>query len=296
MIKRFSKIKIKRLKDSLLREGREDYKRVYEFRINENIFVVNLYILRSPRTEKLFKNNVMMLKIMNSYKIPSPRLFFHSFFDLVFVVSYAGVQLDHYLKKTSFSRAKEKISQVPDLILKTNYINQSPHKFILPRPLEKFFEAHQKRVFQKLPLSVKQKLSSFVKKIKSQILKLSKNKYFYGYGCIDDDIINFAVNNKGRVSRFDFDGTRKKYDPYYELGYFYVSLERLIDKKRICLSRETFLNSISFSGLLCKERFLLGAIGALSIKIFHHPREAKTILRRLKEIEKLCKTIENGCL
>lgn len=220
-------IALRRLNDSHTREGRDDGKRVYEIRLGRTRAVFNLYVARTKRTIELFRKNVQALRILEQHRLSAARILYASERDLVFVTTHVGEQLDAVLARKATRLAERLVVQIPPVILGLSETNEKPHPFLVPRPMERLRQAWEEGVFRPSTASARKRVRETLACMEASAAALASRRYRYGFGRIDGDLINFAVDARGRVATFDFDGAREFYDPYYALGYLWVSVERV---------------------------------------------------------------------
>jgi hypothetical protein len=283
-----SKIAIDRLEDAHRREGRSDGKRVYDLTVGRQRLVLVIYQKHTELAERHYSRNVFHFGLLYNKGINPLKLLFHNNQDLIFIVEHGGERLDKYLKTCGLNSAKDKIAQAANIISRWNGLNFNKQSFVAPRPIEHFLKAWGEDKFRRLPKDLFDGLSRVHKEILDLIKGMKQKQYFYGYGRIDGDLINFAVK-KGKVSTFDFDGVQEFYDLYYILAYLYVSLERTKNKKEAL--REHLLKTVDFDQKDARLRFFLGGVGAYSIEMYHRPQTIHVARTRLREIYELKKTL-----
>jgi len=288
-------LSVTRLNDSHAREGREDGKRVYELRMGRQHAVLNFYTHRSERTEKLWENNVRILRLMERRDIPAARILSASPENLIFVTTHVGEQLDQVLKKISAKQGMNAIGSAAKIILSLAAINAKPKPFSAPRPMERFQEAWREGTFRKSTRDARKRVREALTAMEQTAAALQQKRFRYGFGRIDGDLINFARDNQGRIATFDFDGLREYYDPYYVLGYMWVSIERVNQPrpqhKKVAALRAALEYTIAWDEPHSRERFALGATAAMSIALFHRPKDAAMIRHRTKAILEILKPL-----
>jgi len=278
-----SKIKIQRLKDKAKRwtHHSDDPKRVFCLEVDGKKIVITSYIAVNRETEKRFQNNILMHKELNKCKISCPLLLASDEFDLVFVTEHKGEEMPTYLEKVSLKEAKDKVSQAVEIIWKISGINSKLHPFVMPNRLVRFQKFYEEGRYKDLPIETKSLLGRFYDDVREIDQQNRHLKFDYGYGLSAADFIDFLVDEKGTVSIIDFDELIEFYDPYYGIGYFWVSLERAKQSQEL---QKHLLKNLDLSHFKAEERFKWGAIAAMSNQLRISYTNPEVIKKRLKEI------------
>lgn len=284
-----------RLEDAKLREGREDPKRVYLCvnKTSKEVWVEIVFVKINKETEKRFDFLKGVLGRLNKEGVAVPAVegTEKTEDELKLKVSYEGRELLGQLESEEISGEID-LSQVAKIFKKMDQIDRERGEFILPRPIEKFFEVIEPDEFkEEHKAKITQSLQGLQCRFRS-FLDSFASEYQYGWGVIDPDIINFTAKRGAgdgdyKVSLIDIDGLKESYDFYYQAGYFWTSLERLSNKRLIETKREEFESGLNFEREDARKRYQLGKAAAMSIVLFSKPKQLDQdeLEGRIKAIE-----------
>lgn len=249
-------MQFERLGDRMARSNSDSCKRVFRIRNGRRTHIVTLWTDSSASSVTAFRRNIDALKLLAERRLHGPRLVSVQEQSLLFVATDVGRQLDEALACATAAEQERLGAAAAQAVWNFAALNMQEQPYREPPMAELTRSRLQEHRRAGATASGRKVLERALLQFERLATPLQPERFRYGNGRADEDVINLAVDARQRVALIDFDQWLPSIDPFYGFAYSWQTLDRA--GAAMARARAAFLEALPWSEERSQERFITG--------------------------------------